>query len=215
MRSGEIFRLLKMMADSRNNPVDARRAWNQLYVEYDDAVYYACKSVARRYGIDKRTEQIEDLAHDVWEMVAEKAHTFDSNKSKAKTDEKKFLNWISAIAARILLQGFRKPVPVIVEDVAIIAIATIDIDGTNSGEEVSENQQKLCNMVREYLDSLQEHESDILLTTLKYRPYNVPVEENMRIRKAYGLSAANIRQIRRRILIVIGKFLLDKDNETM
>ncbi len=203
-----IFDLLQQISGSKKNAAQAEKALSQLYSCYGDVVHSACNLIGWRFG--KTKERIEDLEQDVWLILSTKAHSFDPAKSKAKTEEKKFFNWVAMIAKNILIQEHKTELPIsFVGDGTEEVQAKQDITEETDSEENSASAE-LNEEVRKYLHSLQVHEQDIIYTTRRFRPYNVPRGENIRLRETHHLTASNIRQIRRRILLALAALLIDR-----
>ena len=189
MKEESIFSLLQTVSSEKTS-ARAVNALGSLYSRLHKQVYEACSRICEVHG--KSKYDAEDLAHDVWEKITRKAHLFNPKKNKAKTEEKKFLTWIGAIAQNILREQKRTSVDERLQNAEFFeAIEGVSEDNPKPG---------LYEKAREFLEGLADHEQDILFTSIPYLPGRVPQKENKRLRTTHNLTQLNVRQIRYRLI---------------
>jgi RNA polymerase sigma factor (sigma-70 family) len=204
--------LIFYMSVQSEDRATAEEAWEEFFFRYREYVLGVC----RRFRGILGDLGVEDLAKDTLVRVFEKAHTFKPlNCGNNNRERARICAWMGRIANNLFFSSLRRQ-------------PTINfVDTPQAGGRETPTREEVCNepaessqraLLREALDTLNEREREILLTSYAwYEPgvgcQRMPTEELEALTERFHTTPANIRQIRTRALDKLKHYVADHNNQ--
>ena len=197
--------LLLRISRGDEQPAQARAAQTQFYERHVRYLYgVLSRQRSSVYAMAQMTA--EDLVHETFRRVFEKAHSYAAEPDlEAKRGECRTRAWMGRIAQRLLLDALER-------NQEVSATPYVESLGAPSDDDAPPSSSPLLRLVREGLASLSEREQDVLTITAMYQRageehQRLPNEVAQQLATRWATNSDNVRAIRSRALKKLREFL--------